>query len=62
MIYSQSRGNAPICEKMGNKASGLLAFQFQKAQSNRVVPKIQHPDTNRITSQPKGMNYVKVKN
>ncbi len=39
--------------EMGNKASRLLAFQLRKAQSNRVVPKIKHPDTNRITSQPK---------
>lgn len=39
--------------EMGNKASRLLAFQLRKAQSNRVVPKIKHPDTNKITSQPK---------
>lgn len=38
---------------MGNKASRLLAFQLRKAQLNHVVPKIKHPDTNRITSQPK---------
>lgn len=38
---------------MGNKASRLLAFQLRKAQSNRVVPKIRPPDTNRFTSQPK---------
>lgn len=36
--------------EMGNKASRLLAFQLRKAQSNRVVPKIKHPDTNRFTS------------
>ena len=39
--------------EMGNKASRLLAFQLRKAQSNRVVPKIKHPDMNRFTSQPK---------
>lgn len=39
--------------EMVNKASRLLAFQFRKAQSNRVVPKIKHPDTNGFTSQPK---------
>lgn len=39
--------------EMGNKASRLLAFQLRKAQSNRVVPKIKHPDTDKITSQPK---------
>lgn len=39
--------------EMGNKASRLLAFQLRKAQSNRVVSKIKHPDTNVITSNPK---------
>lgn len=39
--------------EMGNKPSRFLAFQLRKAQSNRVVPKIKHSDTNRLTFQPK---------
>ena len=37
--------------EMGFEVSRSLAFQLRKAQSNCVVPKIKHPDTNRITSQ-----------
>lgn len=56
---------------MGNKATRLLAFHLRKAQSNHVVPKMKHSDTNTITSQPKEVaeafaayykrNYMKVK-
>lgn len=36
---------------MGNKASRVLAFQLWEVQLNHVVPKIKHPDPNRITFQ-----------
>jgi len=39
--------------EMGNRASRLLAFQLRKAQSSRVVSKMKHPDTKKVTSQSK---------
>lgn len=38
--------------EFGNRASRLLAFQLRKTQANRAVPKIRHPYTGIITSQP----------
>jgi len=38
--------------EMSNKASRLLAFQLRKAQASRVVPKIKHPDTSTMLTQP----------
>lgn len=38
--------------EMGNRASRLLAFQLRKAQSSRTVPKIRHPNSNRMTAKP----------
>ncbi len=38
---------------MSNKANRLLAFQLRKAQASRVVPKIKHPDTSIMLTQPK---------
>lgn len=44
--------------EFGNRASWLLAFQLRKAQSSRVVPKIRHPYTGIITSQPKEIAHA----
>ncbi len=38
---------------MSNKANRLLAFQLRKAQASRVVPKIKHPGTSIMLTQPK---------
>ncbi len=38
---------------MGNKASRLLAFQLRTAQSGHAVPKIRHPESNFVETQPK---------
>lgn len=41
--------------EMGNKASRLLAFQLRKDQASRIVPKIRHPVTKQIETQPKAI-------
>lgn len=42
--------------EMGNKASRLMAFQLRKDQASRIVPKIKHPVTKNIETQPKAIS------
>lgn len=51
-LHIKQRGhNSRKYYEMRNKASRLLAFQLRKAQANRVVPKIKHPDTSTMLTQ-----------